>query len=107
MAREKLGECVCPECGFTGAEIKKQKSGLAYRWCPECNAQYFARCEATSGRLLAKCGAKPAEVAPVTVSVTLPEKKSEQEAKPITESKAAKPVPARKPSFLVLMGGAV
>jgi hypothetical protein len=62
MAKEIIGTCECPECGMTGAEVKKTKAGLAYRWCPECHAQYFPRCNVTSGRLLAKCGIKPEQV---------------------------------------------
>ena len=62
MAKEIIGTCPCPECGMTGAEVKKTKAGLAYRWCPECHAQYFPRCTATSARLLEKCGIKPEPV---------------------------------------------
>ncbi|MGV0983498.1 MAG: hypothetical protein ACOYB2_03020 [Limnohabitans sp.] len=71
MAREVLGHMVCPECG-SEAEVKKQKNGLAYRWCTECNAQYFPRTAEASDRLLEKCGAqKPVPVPkkePVTVT---------------------------------------
>lgn len=62
MAKEILGTCTCPECLMPGAEVKKTKAGMAYRWCPECNAQYFPRCEVTSARLLEKCGIKPEPV---------------------------------------------
>ncbi|QXZ10955.1 hypothetical protein KUF54_07110 [Comamonas sp. Y33R10-2] len=62
MAKKIIGTCPCPECGMGGAEVKETKAGLAYRWCPECNAQYFPRCEATSARLLEKCGIKPEPV---------------------------------------------
>jgi hypothetical protein len=93
MAREVLGHMACPECGEQ-AEVKKQKNGLAYRWCTECNAQYFPRTVEASDRLLTKCGAaKPAPVpepapkaAPVTV--TPPEPKP---AAPKAKPKAAHP----------------
>lgn len=62
MAKEIIGTCACPECGMSGAEVKKTKAGLAYRWCPECHAQYFPRCAAASARLLEKCGIKPEPV---------------------------------------------
>lgn len=55
MAKKLLGLCTCPECHFDEAEVKTTKAGLAYRWCPECNAQYFPRCESTSKRLVDKC----------------------------------------------------
>lgn len=78
MAREILGHMSCPECG-SQAEVKKQKNGLAYRWCTECNAQYFPRTPEASDRLLAKCGAeKPDPVPkkePVTVTAPKPEEK--------------------------------
>lgn len=83
MAREVLGTMACPECGGP-AEVKQQKNGLAYRWCMDCNAQYFPRTAEASDRLLAKCGAaKPAPVPkadPVTVSA--PEPKPAPKAKP-------------------------
>lgn len=41
---EILGLMACPECGEDGAQIKRAKSGLLYRWCAKgCNAQFFAR----------------------------------------------------------------
>lgn len=55
MAKQKpVGFMVCPECGLEGAEIKTQKTGLLYRWCPDCNAQYFPRTEQASERLRAR-----------------------------------------------------
>lgn len=89
--REVLGLVDCPECGMSGAEVKAQKNGLAYRWCPECNAQYFPRTEEASARLLAKVGASvqvsdtgaaevprpAAKVAPVPIPVS--------ERKPVAE----------------------
>lgn len=78
MAREVLGHMNCPECG-SQAEVKKQKNGLAYRWCTECNAQYFPRTPEASDRLMEKCGAeKPVPVPkkePVTVTAQKPEEK--------------------------------
>lgn len=38
-----IGHQMCPECDLWGAEIKIDKSGHPYRWCPDCNAQYFTR----------------------------------------------------------------
>lgn len=78
--REVLGVMPCPECGHDSAEVKAQKNGLCYRYCPECNAQYFPRTEDASNRLLAKVGKTPV---------------------PETETKAtpeAKTVPAKEPA---------
>jgi len=38
-----IGLCDCPECGFDDAEIKNDKGGNPYRFCPDCTAQYFSR----------------------------------------------------------------
>jgi hypothetical protein len=38
-----LGHCTCPECDFPDAEIKKDKNGYPYRYCPDCNVQTFSR----------------------------------------------------------------
>lgn len=44
MARgELIGLCECPECGFVDAEVRPDKSGSPYRFCPDCTAQYFSR----------------------------------------------------------------
>lgn len=97
--REILGLMDCPECGMSGAEVKAQKNGLAYRWCGECNAQYFTRTAEASARLLAKVGAggtAEPEAKPVTVTEAEPERRSyEGQAKVYADS--IKPVPeARK-----------
>ena len=88
MAKEVLGKCSCPECGMAEAEVKQTKAGLAYRWCPECNAQYFPRCAVTSARLLEKCGIKPAPVR---------ELEPEPEAKKPSMAPATVPNPKRQP----------
>lgn len=49
-----LGFMICPECGFEHAEIKMTKTNLAYRYCPDCNAQYFTRNIEGSERLKSK-----------------------------------------------------
>ena len=54
MAKNLIGHCKCPECGFEDAEIAKDKSGNPYRFCPDCNAQYFARGDAKRADALLK-----------------------------------------------------
>lgn len=103
MAREVLGTCTCPECGGA-AEVKKTRSGLAYRWCMDCHAQYFPRCEATSARLLEKCGIKlepvrEREAAPAPVAVPVSEPKPEAKAAPVPKPQPA-PVKAGPFDFL-------
>lgn len=51
-----LALCTCPECGFKEAEIKKAKNGTAYRFCPDCSAQYFTQKPEKSARLFASGG---------------------------------------------------
>ena len=63
MAKKLLGLCTCPECHFDGAEVKTTKANLAYRWCPECLAQYFPRQKAASDRLISQCHTVPEEEA--------------------------------------------
>lgn len=44
MARgELIGMCDCPECGFADAEVRPDKTGAPYRFCPDCTAQFFTR----------------------------------------------------------------
>lgn len=59
MGRDVLGTMRCPECGHDAAQVKEQKNGKPYRYCPECDAQYFARSDAAAAALLAKIGRAP------------------------------------------------
>lgn len=70
MGREIIGLVDCPECGLSGAQIKLQKSGLAYRFCPDCAAQFFPRSEAESKRLLSKIPVTGTGAAAVVEPVT-------------------------------------
>lgn len=72
-----MGVMKCPECGFAEAQVKRQKNGLAYRFCPVCAAQYFPRTVEASERLIAAsvpvtgteaAGAVPDSPAPPTTS---------------------------------------
>lgn len=55
MARgELIGLMDCPECGFTDAEVRPDKSGSPYRFCPDCTAQYFSRGGEKAKALLSK-----------------------------------------------------
>lgn len=89
MVKEVIGACACPECGGA-AEIKRAKSGLAYRWCLDCHAQYFPRSQDASDRLVASLpGAKPdAGQAQKPEVATSSLKPVEQAAKPAAKPKA-------------------
>jgi hypothetical protein len=38
---QPVGHMTCPECDFPDAEIKHDKNGNPYRYCPDCSAQYM------------------------------------------------------------------
>lgn len=44
--RKLLGHMGCPECDFPDAEVREDKNGDPYRYCTDCNAQYFTRGDA-------------------------------------------------------------
>lgn len=79
MARgELIGHVECPECGFPDAEVRPDKSGAPYRFCPDCTAQYFSRNVPHKVKnLLAKVRkiATEAVALPVSIPVPLPVKK--------------------------------
>jgi hypothetical protein len=41
--KQLLGLIKCGECGFADAEVRPDKNGSPYWWCPDCNVQVFAR----------------------------------------------------------------
>jgi hypothetical protein len=62
MAKTIIGHIACPECEFADAEVGVDKNGNPYRYCPECNAQYFTRGDA---RRAANLKSKMRPIAPV------------------------------------------
>jgi predicted nucleic acid-binding Zn-ribbon protein len=92
MAKTKPeGLMDCPECGFHDAEVKLSKSGMLYRYCPDCNAQYFARTPEASGRLAAKMRPVSGTDTGVVVAVVKP-------AAPVTGTAPAAPVTGTAPA---------
>ena len=41
MVKKLVGHVQCPECDFADADVGEDKKGHLYRYCPECNAQFF------------------------------------------------------------------
>lgn len=84
MASQMLGRCTCPECGFESAHVKKtegKETAKAYRYCPECGAQYFPRSDRQEKDLLEKTrteGAKPSNVPEAGKVSTEPEKSPQE-----------------------------
>jgi hypothetical protein len=87
-----LGLMKCPECGFNDAEVKADKSGQPYRFCPECTAQYFTRGGVKAKNMLAAM--RPLQ--PVTV--TIPASPQPAAAQPDT---ASPPSPKKRASCLL------
>lgn len=63
MAKKLVGHMTCPECGFEDAEVGEDKNGNPYRHCPDCNAQFFTRGDATRVKNL-KAKMRPINPAP-------------------------------------------
>lgn len=105
MAKEIMGHVDCPVCGHAHAQVKEDKSGNPFIFCPvrDCSTQVFTRREFQKQALLSRV--RPVSV-PVTVTDT--EKKPEKEASvPVTDT-APPPLPKRKPTFadaLLALGG--
>jgi YHS domain-containing protein len=64
-----IGFVNCHVCGFDDAEVKLDKAGRAYIFCPDCNIQSFTRQEAQSEKLLARMRPLAGTVAPETVPI--------------------------------------
>jgi hypothetical protein len=74
MEKKKvIGHINCPTCGFDTMEVKEDKNGKAFAFCPDCSTQVFTRNDFRDKRLRAN-------MRPVTVSVTV----TEQPAQPVT-----------------------
>lgn len=88
--REVIGAAICPECESADAEIRRQGNGLAYRYCFDCGAQYFARSPEASDRLIATMKNGPGR--PVAVAA--------EPTEPTEPTKPAKPAsqPAGRPA---------
>lgn len=88
-----IGFMTCPECDHEHAEIKQDKNGHAYRYCPECNTQTFTRDDVRSERMIKKM--RPVEAATTQTS--------EKTNAPIsTQKKPAENAPSVKKSGLLL-----
>lgn len=87
-AKTPLGHVECPECGFEAAEIRADKNGHLYRYCPDCSAQYFTRGELVREKNLR------ARMRPVTEPVT---EAGQGAPRPPVAAHPIKPQPAPKP----------
>ncbi len=49
-----IGFIGCPVCGFVDMEIREDKNGAPYCYCPDCNIQIFTRTEERGNLLKAR-----------------------------------------------------
>lgn len=88
---EPLGHIACPLCDHADAEVKADKNGHLYVFCPDCATQIFSRgCDVRQGHIRRK-------MRPVAGPDPVPEPKPAADPKPNTPPPAAKPVP-KKPA---------
>lgn len=104
MSKEKkplLGLFDCPTCDFPEMEVRPDKNGHAFGYCPDCAQQLRTGNDYRSKKLSAKLRQAPA-AAPALVVDPLP---TAARAAPVTvtEEKPAAPPPAgkRAPSCLL------
>lgn len=95
MASQIIGRTDCPECGFKSAHVKRSDK-CAYRYCPECGAQYMATGAEREAALMAKTRLNTslpvAGGAPAPEPVVLPP----DPATPTTPTPAPPPVAKRR-----------
>ncbi|MBC3930369.1 hypothetical protein [Undibacterium curvum] len=89
MKKEILGHTACPICRHADAEVKPDKNGHAFIFCPDCAAQTFTRNEHRHKLLMG-------HIRPVTVTVQEQTKQPEQPEKPIQPAQDKKPAAADK-----------
>lgn len=70
MASVMIGRSTCPECGFSGAHVKRSEK-CTYRYCPECGAQHHARTPRQLADLASKT--RPLEGTPTPTPSPTPE----------------------------------
>jgi hypothetical protein len=96
VKKTAIGHIICPTCDHADAEVKEDKNGHAFIFCPDCNQQLFTRGDHRDAKLRKK-------MRPVTVTVT----DIEQTALPVpavppvsvsdtTTKQDAKPAPVKK-----------
>lgn len=93
-AKRVIGHMMCPECDHNEAEVKTDKNGHPYRYCPDCQAQYFTRGDDRKAKnLLAKMRPvtvteeKPADPAPVDPAPADPAPKADAAPEPAPKAK--------------------
>jgi hypothetical protein len=65
LRKSAIGHITCPTCDHVDAEVKEDKNGHAFIFCPDCNQQLFTRGDHRDAKLRKK-------MRPVTVTDTAP-----------------------------------
>lgn len=96
-----LGHVQCPECDFPDAEVKTDKAGHPYRYCPDCNAQTFTRGHAKRAKnMMAKM--RPVGAAPAAPVPETPKPEQKPAGGQPAQTEAPKPAPVKRSSGLLL-----
>lgn len=88
-----IGHANCPTCGYADAEIKEDKNGAAFLFCPDCATQVFTRNQHRDHCMRKNMRA----VIAVTVTVTEPTTPEPQEPQ-ASAAKQAAPIQAPAPA---------
>lgn len=95
MKKPIEGHIACPICDHPDAEVKRDKNGALYVFCPDCNAQVFTRgCQRKQAALLRKM--RPSE------QPSPPEEKPEAPTATPTADPSPQPQPAKKRAGLLI-----
>lgn len=95
MKKPIEGHISCPICDHPDAEVKRDKNGALYVFCPDCNAQVFTRgCQRKQAALLRKM--RPSE------QPSPPEEKPEAPTATPTPDTSPHPQPAKKRAGLLI-----
>ena len=98
MASRMIGRATCPECGFHAAHVKETEK-CVHRYCPECNAQYFAKSERQRADLLKKTKLlDPSGATPTATEPPAPPSGTEPPASTGTATHTTTPTPAPAPA---------
>lgn len=95
MASRMIGRATCPECGFHAAHVKETEKCI-HRYCPECNAQYFAKSDRQRADLLKKT--KLLDATPSGTEPSAPPTATEPSATTGSATPTATPAPPPAPA---------
>ncbi len=72
---ELIGHIDCPTCGFPEMEVRPDKNGNPYAWCPDCTQQILTHGGERAEKMLARVRKIGQKETPAAEPVKVPEKK--------------------------------